>query len=227
MYFRGKHIILKCQENLTCLESKVQPLTRHTVDSRFEHVLQLWKRGGGNPPPSSDTLAPGACELSNQTTCIPMENKQQCCVLQEKSVKRQIYTRNDESLPPHSAILITVDGQAEIHHISTINSVNVRINDNNPLYEGEELLIGEGVYSVSSELNVLACNHSNRIRTIPKGTLLGYSTQINPMGYVTEASLNELDSTGDPPEQRDYSLCLLYTSPSPRDSSPSRMPSSA
>ena len=51
MYFRGKHIILKCRENLTCLESKLQPLTRHTVDSRFEHVLQLWKKGGGNPPP--------------------------------------------------------------------------------------------------------------------------------------------------------------------------------
>ena len=205
MYFRGKHIILKCRENLTCLESKVQPLTRHTVDSRFEHVLQLWKKGGGNPPPSSDILKPSACVLSNQTNCIPERNKQQCCVLQEKSVKRQIHTRNDESLPPHSAMLISVEGHNEMHHISNINSVNVRINDNNPLYEEEELLIGEGVYSVTTELNVLVCNHSDKVRTIPSGTLLGYSTQIDPAGYVIESSLNEINTANDPPEQRDYS----------------------
>ena len=57
------------------------------------------------------------------------------------------------------------------------------------------------------ELNVLACNHSNRVRTIPKGTMLGFSIQINPIAYInSDTSLNELDSTGDLPEQRDFSL---------------------
>ncbi|MEL6803490.1 MAG: hypothetical protein AAFO91_06890, partial [Bacteroidota bacterium] len=89
-------------------------------------------------------------------------------------MKRQIYTCNDESLPPHSAMLISVEGNNEMHHISTINSVDVRINDNNPLYEGEELLVGEGIYSVTTELNVLVCNHSDRVQTIPEQSAPGY-----------------------------------------------------
>ena len=107
--------------------------------------------------------------------------------------------------PPHCAVLISVEGYSEMHHISNSNSVNIRINEDNYLYEGDKLSLGEGLYCVSAELNVLMCNHSDDIQIIPGGTLLGYSTQVNPAGRVIESSLNELDSAGDPPEQRDYS----------------------
>ena len=85
----------------------------------------------------------------------------------------------------------------------------VRVNENNPLYEDKGLYIGEGIYSVSSdsELNVLVCNHSNHIQTIPKNTLIGYSIQVNPKRYIQpDTSLNELEDTIVPPDQRDLTL---------------------
>ena len=206
MYFRGKHIVLKCQGGLTCLESKTQPLCKYTVDDRIKHVLQLWKRGGGNPPPLSDTLGPCAFLPPRQiklSTDIP----DGCNVLSAKSEKRQIYTQGEENLAPHTAKMVRVCGKPHSHHFSSINSVLVRVNENNPLYEDNAILMGEGIYSGLPELNVLMCNHTNKFRTIPKGTLLGYSVQVDPDGCITpDTSVNVLDNTCDPPEQRDFTL---------------------
>ena len=56
-------------------------------------------------------------------------------------------------------------------------------------------------------LNVLMCSHSNEVRTMPKHTLIGYSIQVNPNGYLNSgADLNELENTPEPPSQRDLSL---------------------
>ena len=103
--------------------------------------------------------------------------------------------------------MVRVCGELHSHHFSSVNSVLVRNNDNNPLYENNEILMGEGIYTGQPELNVLVCNHTNRFHTIPKGTLLGYSVQIDPDRYIkSDTSVNELDTTPDPPEQRDLSL---------------------
>ena len=101
------------------------------------------------------------------------------------------------------------DVNDNLSYISNIDSVFVQINENNPLYEDKQLLVGEGIYSGSpdTELNVLVCNHSNKIWTIPKNCMIGWSTQVNPGSYIDPGtSLNELESKVDPPEQRDLSL---------------------
>ena len=56
-------------------------------------------------------------------------------------------------------------------------------------------------------LNVLMCSHPNEVRTISKHTLIGYSIQVNPNGYLNSgADLNELGNIPEPPNQRDLSL---------------------
>ena len=207
MYFRGKHIVLKILDGLTCLESKSQPLHKYTVDDRIKHVLQQWKRGGGNPPPLSDMLGPCASLPPAQTDSMQDIPDSVCSIMRIRSEKRQIYTQGEENLAPHSAKMVRVCGELHSHHLSSVNSVFIRGNDNNPLYEDNEILMGEGIYSGLPELNVLVCNHTNRFHTIPKGTLLGYSVRIDPDGYIkSDTSVNELDTTPDPPEQRDLSL---------------------
>ena len=204
MYFRNKHIVFKCQDGLTCLEAKARPLHTYSVDDRFRQVLQMWKSRGGNPPPT-DTLAPCVNKLASQ----PRANTSVNNIFKEVSVKSQLYTQSIEFIAPNSAKMMRVTKRINPYTSSNIDPVFVRVNDNNPLYEDKGLYLGEGIYCVSSdsELNVLVCNHSNHIQTIPKNTLIGYSTQVNPKRYIhPDTSLNELEDTIVPPDQRDLTL---------------------
>ena len=60
---------------------------------------------------------------------------------------------------------------------------------------------------------------TDRGKSIPDPTLMGHSHHHKMMGMATPEQMNKLEASN--------STCLLYTSPSPRDLSTSRMPSSA
>ena len=63
-----------------------------------------------------------------------------------------------------------------------------------------------------------------------KGNTVTLEIQLNLESFVARIDLQSLDNTDNTEQANDYDLyraCLLYTSPSPRDRTRSRMPSSA
>ena len=101
---------------MTQLTPKSHLLTKYTVDKRIKHVLKMWGRGGGNLPPSSDTL------LTHQIQVTPplAGTENLFLVMQESSVNWQIFTQKLEMFAPHLAKLTPVGGELASHQILNI-----------------------------------------------------------------------------------------------------------
>ena len=68
--------------------------------------------------------------------------------------------------------------------------------------------------------------HSEPLENV-KGEAFNTPEQIDVLRYTTQQDISEVDFLNTWPGFPPYLSCLLYTSPSPRDRTRSRMPSSA
>ena len=82
--------------------------------------------------------------------------------------------------------------------------------DINQLWDKQGLLVGEGLYTnLNNTVEVLVCNHSNEVQTIPACTLIGYGREVNPSTRFTlppsEGEVGALPGEDEsPPEERRY-----------------------
>ena len=101
------------------------------------------------------------------------------------------------------------------YDISTIGEGQIRLT----CYKGERLINAQQLRATA------ACSEANVSGLLSQ---LGRSTcwaSVMPKGDLTDRVVNEFRSVG--VDVSHICICLLYTSPSPRDATLSRMPSSA
>ena len=82
--------------------------------------------------------------------------------------------------------------------------------DTDRMWEKQGLLVGEGLYTKrDNTLEVLVCNHSDDVQTIPALTLIGYGREVNQSTHCipspAQEDINTLPEEDEsPPEERCY-----------------------
>ena len=185
-------------------------------------LLQIQATNAGNDAPSGATLLEGMLWWESDTDTLHVYNGSAWKVL-----LKNVTTGNAQGLGTGDAVthanLTTITG--------TVQGVG---QGNSPTFAG--LTIADG----TNDINIASHDGSNGLKL--GGTLVTSSAaELNLLDGVTDLCTQaELDArvsaattaaqgvgTGNSPSFAGATICLLYTSPSPRDLSTSRMPSSA